>query len=420
MKKLATVALVAAALAPAPALATLGYFSHGYGLKAKGMGGVGIALPQEALSAVSNPANLGFTGNRLDLELEWFRPVRDVEIAGNGLPAPFNLNGSFSGNGRSDFLIPGFGYSRMLRPDLAVGLLVYGNGGMNTTFNQNPFAPLGGSNPGGVYYIQLFVAPTIAWKPNENHSFGLSLNFAYHKFGAYGLEPFAGFSQSPGKVTNLGRDDATGWGVRLGWTGRITPGLTLGAMWQPKTNMGKLGEYQGLFRNQGELDIPATYGAGFAWKANPRLTIAGDVQRIDYAKVPSIGTPPDCFFAGLCQLGASDGPGFGWRNMTSYKLGVSYEVSSALTLRAGFATGKQPIPNQYTLLNTIFPAVMQDHLTIGATWAFGTNELTVGYMHAFKKKVNGSGSIPPVPFGGGEANLQMHQDSLGVAFGWKM
>jgi long-chain fatty acid transport protein len=191
-------------------------------------------------------------------------------------------------------------------------------------------------------------------------------------------------------------------------------------MYQPKTNMEKLSEYRGLFRNQGELDIPATYGIGFAWKATPRLVIAGDVQRIDYAKVPSIGTAPDCLFAGLCQLGASDGPGFGWRNMTGYKLGVSYEASPSLTLRAGFATGKQPIPNQYTLLNTIFPAVPQDHLTIGATWTFGTTELTAGYMHAFKKKVNGSGSIPAVPFGGGEANLQMYQDALGVAFGWKM
>jgi long-chain fatty acid transport protein len=144
------------------------------------------------------------------------------------------------------------------------------------------------------------------------------------------------------------------------------------------------------------------------------------VQQIDYAKVASIGTTPDCLFAGLCQLGASNGPGFGWRNMTSYKLGVSYEVSNALTVRAGFATGRQPIPSQYTLLNTIFPAVPQDHLTLGATWNLGRTELTVGYMHAFRKKVNGSGSIPAVPFGGGEANLQMHQDAVGAAFGWKM
>lgn len=40
------------------------------------------------------------------------------------------------------------------------------------------------------------------------------------------------------------------------------------------------------------------------------------------------------------------------------------------------------------------------------------------YMHAFEKKVNGSGSIS-AGFGGGEANLRMSQDSFGVANGWK-
>jgi long-chain fatty acid transport protein len=44
-------------------------------------------------------------------------------------------------------------------------------------------------------------------------------------------------------------------------------------------------------------------------------------------------------------------------------------------------------------------------------------------MHAFEESVNGSGSIPPSPptaFGGGEANLKMYQDSLGIAYGWQL
>lgn len=414
--KLLRIAVAAALAAPLSAFATVGYFAHGYGLKAKGMGGVGIALPQETMSGVSNPANLGFVGNRLDVELEWFSPIRDAEITGNG----FGLNGSYSGSGRKNFFIPGLGYSRMLRPNLALGVLVYGNGGMNTTFDTNPFGAFGGSNPGGVDYMQLFVAPTIAWKPHPSHSIGLSLNLVYHQFGASGLEPFAGFSQTPGRVTNMGREDSTGIGVRLGWTGQITPNVMVGVMFQPKTDMGKLSKYEGLFRGQGELDIPATFGAGISVKATPQLTIAGDIQRIDYSKVAAIGTTPDCLFQGLCALGADNGPGFGWKNMTAYKIGASYEVSRSLTVRAGFATAKQPIPNQYTLLNIIFPAVIQDHLTLGATWTMGTMEMTAGYMHALKKTVNGSGSIPAVPFGGGEANLKMYQNSLGVAVGWKM
>ena len=66
--------------------------------------------------------------------------------------------------------------------------------------------------------------------------------------------------------------------------------------------MGKLSNYQGLFRNQGDLDIPATYGVGIAVKATPQLTIAGDIQQIDYAKVPAIGTSSTCIFNGTCGL----------------------------------------------------------------------------------------------------------------------
>jgi long-chain fatty acid transport protein len=39
-------------------------------------------------------------------------------------------------------------------------------------------------------------------------------------------------------------------------------------------------------------------------------------------------------------------------------------------------------------------------------------------MHAFENTVNGSNSIP-AEFGGGNANIKMSQDSLGVAFGMK-
>jgi hypothetical protein len=111
---------------------------------------------------------------------------------------------------------------------------------MNTTFNNNPFGgAFGGGPKGGVDYMQLFFAPTIAYKFNQNHSIGATLNVVYHQFGAQGLEGFQGFSATPGSVTNRGRDDATGASLRLGWTGKITPAITLGATYQTKTKMGQ-------------------------------------------------------------------------------------------------------------------------------------------------------------------------------------
>ena len=424
MKRITIAALVAAAFAPGLAGATTGYFSHGYGIKAQGMGGVGIALPQDALAPATNPAGLTMVGNRLDVGIEYFRPVRGAEIKGNAFPG---VDGSFDGNDTNGFLIPDFGYSRMINPDLAVGVAVYGNGGMNTNYKQSPFAGFGGGNPAGVDLSQLFIAPTVAYKISPNHSIGLSLNFAYQQFGASGLQFLDNpmFSSSPGNVTNNGKDSSTGWGVRIGWTGQITPELTLGATYQSKTQMGKLDKYKGLFANQGEFDIPENYGVGFAYKVTPAFTVAADVEQINYSKVASVGNTVDCFFAGMCQLGSTNGPGFGWRDVTVYKLGVSYDYSPALTLRAGYAKLRQPIPASQTLFNILAPGVVEDHATLGATWALSSNsELSFMYMHAFKKDVNGSGSIPPgmppAGFGGGEANLHMYEDSIGVSYGLKM
>ncbi len=412
MRKTLLAAAAAAALAPLAAHATTGYFSHGYGIKAKAMGGVGIALPQDALAAATNPAGMALIGNRVDLGVDWFAPDRGSEIVGNPI-----LSGSYDGSDTPSFLIPEFGYNRMINPNLALGVSVFGNGGMNTDYKRSPFTGFGGGSPAGVDLMQLFVAPTIAYKTGA-HAFGASLNLAYQRFEANGLQPFAFFSSDPNNLTNRGYDDSTGWGVRVGWTGQITPRLTLGATYQTETRMGKFDKYRGLFADGGEFNIPENYGVGMALKPMPRLTVAVDIQRINYGDIPAVGNPIDCLFTG-CQLGGPDGAGFGWRNTTVYKVGLAYEWSPSLTLRGGFVNLKQPIPSSQTLFNILAPGVVENHLTLGATWQLSPqSELTVAYMHAFETEVNGARSIPP-GFGGGEANLRMDQNSLGVAWGWK-
>jgi long-chain fatty acid transport protein len=412
MRKTLLAAALAAVLAPGMALATTGYFAHGYGIKAKSMGGVGIALPQDALAAASNPAGIAWIGDRIDLGADLFTPDRGASIVGNGAGA----SGTYDGNDTKSFLIPEFGYNRVINPNLTFGVAVYGNGGMNTDYKTNPFAAFGGTGPAGVDLMQLFVAPTVAWK-SGNHAFGVSLNLAYQRFKAEGIQGFAGFSASPGNVSNRGYDDSTGFGVRVGWTGQVTSAVTLGATYQTKTKMGEFDKYSGLFANQGDFDIPENYGAGIAVKASPKLTVAADVLRINYNDIPAVGNPVDSLFTGS-QLGSTNGPGFGWQNTTVYKIGLAYELKPGTTLRAGYVTLDQPIPANQTLFNILAPGVVEDHLTLGLTVEMSkTSELTVMYMHAFEKKVNGSGSMSG--FGGGEANLRMSQDSIGVAYGWK-
>ncbi len=69
-KVLVSVCAISAAFAAPTAFATNGYFQHGYGLKAKGMAGVGIALPQDALAAATNPAGMVAVGSRIDFGVD--------------------------------------------------------------------------------------------------------------------------------------------------------------------------------------------------------------------------------------------------------------------------------------------------------------------------------------------------------------
>jgi long-chain fatty acid transport protein len=190
----------------------------------------------------------------------------------------------------------------------------------------------------------------------------------------------------------------------------------MGATYQPKTKMGKLNKYAGLFAEQGGFDIPASYGIGFAYKMMPTTTMAFDIEKIDYGNVASIANN----LSMLTKLGASNGSGFGWQNMTVYKLGVSHAWNDAWTVRAGYNHNNAQIPATQTYFNVLAPGVVQDHLTLGATWNVSKdNELSFSYMHAFKQSVNGTGSIPAL-MGGGEANINMYQDALGVAYSWKL
>ena len=112
-------------------------------------------------------------------------------------------------------------------------------------------------------------------------------------------------------------------------------------------------------------------------------------------------------------MGTDGGPGFDWRDQNVYKLGVSYKVNPDLLVRAGFAYATQVIRERETLFNTLAPATVKKHLTLGATYTLASgNEVTVTYMHAFNEKVKGTGLSAGV-------DIEMYQDSLGVAYSWK-
>jgi long-chain fatty acid transport protein len=436
--KVRNLVLALAAGIPFAAHATDGYFSHGYGMQAKGMGGASTAIAESAFGAATNPATMFFAGNRFEIGLDLFSPWRDASRTGS--PPGVGLDAS-SESGSNYFFIPEIAYNRVASPNMSWGITVYGNGGMNTDypggeipgqsacaqFNPGPssYNLLCGEGRLGVDLSQLIVAPSVAFQVAPGHALGIAPLFAYQRFKAEGVQAFdnPGFSSSPGNVTNRGYDSSTGYGVRVGYYGRVAPGVAIGAAYASKMRMGEFDKYKGLFAENGGFDIPSHWSLAVAFEPSPGWMATAEYQRINYSDAKSVNNPSanvlGCMMgdASAC-LGGSNGGGFGWRDIDVWKLGVQYQASPALTVRAGYNLSDNPIEPADVTFNILAPGVMRHHLTLGATWKLDAQSAVTGaFMYAFSNDVQGASFFnnfaPGLQL---SEKIEMHEYSIGVQY----
>jgi long-chain fatty acid transport protein len=443
-------ALAAAGLASGVACATDGYFANGYGMKSIGMGGAAIAVAQEPFGGAVNPGAMSFLDSQWQFGAAWFSPHRSASRSG---AAAFGLDASVDSDS-NNFGIPEFGINWKYRPDLALGLTVYGNGGMNTNypggqlpspgacgpatgpgtgFNPapGPYNLLCGNGNLGVDLMQLMIAPYVSWQFVKDHSIGITPIVAYQRFKAEGLQAFDNpqLSNNPGSVTNNGYANSWGVGVRVGYMGQLTDWLAIGGQYGSKISMGKFDKYQGLFAQQGGFDIPSNFTLGFALRPVKELLVAVDFERIYYDDAPSVNNPSallgNCVFAGQRSncLGGDNGAGFGWQNVDVWKIGVQYDINDAWTIRGGYNHSDNPIRPQDVTFNILAPGVVQNQYSIGATWRLDkVSEITGAFMYAANNSVTGtsliSGFLPP-PVPQITDTIQMKEYLLGIAYNRK-
>jgi long-chain fatty acid transport protein len=311
----------------------------------------------------------------------------------------------------------------------------------------------------GVDLAQAIFAPTLALKVNEQHSFGASLLIGVQRFSARGLGNFQCFTSAAIDPANSSLDNPTtpavdpgpacapgaaqaltpgfvpsdgltgnnsdwsfGAGVRIGWLGEVHPNVTLGASYSTKIYMSEFDDYDELFAEDGDFDIPANFTLGATFQATPKLKVSLDFQQIQYEGVNSIsnagpiptpagpGIPPG---GGL--LGTDNGLGFGWEDINIYRLATEYEYSDQWTFRAGFSMNDQPIPDSQVLFNFLAPAVIEKHATVGFTYRPDKqSEWSFAYMHAFSEKVSSSQTAFGIP-----GAIEMDQNSVDVGYSYK-
>lgn len=409
------VAFLPLLIIPDISLATNGTLLIGFGAKSRAMGGAAVAHAQDSLVAAVNPAGIADVGTRADIGAMLFSPRRSAWVPG------------FSGrdnvqSGSNLFVMPNMGGVYKFNRKMSVGFAAVAFGGGNTRYNENFFDFAGDPPPTlGANLAQAVMSPSVSYKLTKQHTLGASLLLGIQQFRAYGMTAFgdAGFSSDPDSLSNRGNDYSVGAGVRVGWLSSFFKGrLSLGATASSRVRMTKLDKYKGLLAQNGRLDLPAIYSAGIAVKPVKKLTITGDLQYIDYSNIKALRNrgpkqflplPPDDQL-----LGASQGFGFGWQNMWVYKGGAKYDLNDKWILRAGYNYADTPISDIELLSNTIAPATVKHHATLGVTYNSSKNsEWSFAGMWAFKAQQVGFDS-----FSNDNIRISMYQYALEASYGF--
>ena len=189
--------------------------------------------------------------------------------------------------------------------------------------------------------------------------------------------------------------------------------------------MSEFDSYSDLYAEHGGFDIPSSIKAGLSILATDAVRVNLDFEQIYYGEVDSIANPmanmatcPTLPFGGTSLpncLGGDMGAGFGWQDMTVYKIGMEWAADERNTWRFGYSYGEQPIQPADVLFNILAPGVMEQHFTMGWTrqranggaWNFSL-------MYAPETTVEGPNAFDPTQ----TIELKMKQLEFEVSYLW--
>lgn len=419
-------------------------------VKSLGMGGVGISYAKDALAAGFNPATAADVENRFDAGITYANFKGNAKFQNNRVsPVPNsplnpNVNGTRNGYHKSWWIVtPDFGINYNLggcgcESNWYVGLVTYNRNYSKVTYKEP--LELIGTSPGGLEYLNQTVSPYVAYKWNCMN-FGISLNWQIVRIKVDGFERFdtapkpfppnfppSSGSVAPGAVTNRGYNYSNGLGLTFGWQWHITNDIAVGLTYQPRTKMSRLNKYRGFIPEHGRFNVPQKIGFGISWKFMPCWTAAFDIEHIDWNKIPAVHNPVignatvTLPVVGTLPFpnaqGAKNGPGFGWKSQTYYRVGVEYQFSECWTFRMGFRHVNMPIRKSQTALNALTLETLENFLLGGATYKWDcANEFSGFFGWGFNKKLKGSEDSIPQLLGGGSVDIQQRAWVLGLSWG---
>jgi long-chain fatty acid transport protein len=199
--------------------------------------------------------------------------------------------------------------------------------------------------------------------------------------------------------------------------------FSAGLSYHSKMSMSELDDYSDLFAEAGGFDIPASTMLGISFKGTNDVRVNFDIEHTEFSDVASVGNPMAnllaCPTAGLggtdleSCLGGKNGAGFGWDDMTTYKLGVEWTHNDSRVWRFGYSYGEQPISGDDVLFNILAPGVMEQHFTFGLSQrTSGGGAWNFSLMYAPTNTVKGLSLFDPTQ----EIEIKMNQFEFEVSY----
>ena len=413
-------------------LAGLGSYLNGAGSNNRALSGAGTAFAEDGMVMAVNPAGLvtldydGWQFGSLFLTARQTAKATAVDPA----EAPAGAFSLPTQTQEADpdvpaeiddiFPIPFAAIHRRLNQRNAIGLVVYGNGGINVNYKafDNPNCPP--DTPGRGYLCfgdtgsniaQVFIAPVWSHKVNSRLRIGVSPELIYQTLEVNGFQLFVPASARPNRVSNNGHAQSLGYGVKFGASVDLNERLSLGLSLQSRGRMQNFGEYSGLLAEQGDFDVAPFFQVGLAWKLSDKLTLLADFQRIYFSKIKAISNPSDA----PGRYGDENGPGFGWDDLSAIKVGLHYRHGERLTLRLG-ATDvlREPVGQEDVLSNLVSNAVFDQRINAGISWTLHSGSaLDLAVNIVPKQDISG-----PNPLSRGQ-RVTLSNELYSVDIGWR-
>jgi long-chain fatty acid transport protein len=379
----------------------------GYGAKSKGMGGVGIALPQEAMVIAHNPAGISRLATRFDIGLGYVAQSNATESI---TLSTMSVRSSLSGRSSIGPLLPEVGLVWSLNRLHTIGVAAYCAGGITNRFPRdiydNQLTPQTQFD-----YRAYFFSPTWSISLPSGQSFGVSINIIYQTLYD-NLLASADSTLYPNNAGNTAIDWAPAGSVAIGYLGRFPCGLKLGISYFSHLWSGRFTRYRGIFPNAGELFWPSRIGAGISWSFRRCWMLAFDYNYLFWKDSRGF---KNAEFVQSGLLGSVDAPSFGWLNQPICKVGLSYRLCRWVTVRAGYNFGNNPIPPSQTFRNKFTLSLVEHHLTLGGTIRLCKGQFSVYYYHGFKNHLT---NLNPDFPGSTQGDRQSsEQNGMGLAYG---